>query len=129
MSDIAGWIAPLATAFAAAITASNCGARVTGWRFVVFLVGFICWCMAAVTADQPNLFWATGFLSLVNGLGVWRWLGRQARYERDGQRASDRSARTASSTLVPLRSLVGGPVIELDGSASAPMHAPGPPGT
>lgn len=116
MSDIAGWIAPLATALAAVMTASNLGARVTGWGFVVFLVGSICWCIVATTTDQPNLLWANGFLTLVNGLGVWRWLGRQARYERGGQRASARSARTASSTLVPLASLVGGTVSGPDGS-------------
>lgn len=116
MSDVAGWIAPLATALAAVMTASNLGARVTGWGFVVFLVGSICWCIVALTTDQPNLLWANGFLTLVNGLGIWRWLGRQARYERGGQRASARSARTASSTLVPLGSLIGGTVSGPDGS-------------
>ena len=115
MSEIAGWIAPLATAVAAIMTASNLGARVTGWGFVVFLMGSICWCIVAATTDQPNLLWANGFLTLVNGVGVWRWLGRQARYERGGQRASDRSARTASSTLVPLSSLIGGAVTGPDG--------------
>lgn len=116
LSDIAGWIAPLATALAAVMTASNLGARVTGWGFVVFLVGSICWCIVALTTDQPNLLWANGFLTLVNGLGIWRWLGRQARYERGGRRASARSARTASSTLVPLGSLIGGTVSGPDGS-------------
>ena len=116
MFDIAGWIAPLATALAAVMTASNLGARVTGWGFVVFLVGSICWCIVAITTDQPNLLWANGFLTLVNAVGVWRWLGRQARYERGGKRASARSARTASSTLVPISSLIGGTVSGPDAS-------------
>lgn len=116
MSDVAGWTAPLATVLAAVMTASNLGARVTGWGFVVFLIGSICWCIVAATTDQPNLLWANGFLTLVNGLGIWRWLGRQARYERGGRRASADSAKTTASTLVPLSSLIGGTVNGPDGS-------------
>ena len=43
LGDIAGWIAPIATAIAAIMTASNLGTRVTGWGFVVFAVGSIAW--------------------------------------------------------------------------------------
>jgi len=117
MSDIAGWIAPLATAIAAIMTASNLGARVTGWGFVVFVAGSVSWCIVALTTDQHNLLWANGFLTLVNLVGVWRWLGKQTRYERGGQKASARSQKSSQTDLVSLGALAGARVCGPDGNA------------
>ena len=61
-------LAPAATMIAAVMTASNLGARVTGWGFVVFTVGSIAWCLVALTSGQANLLWTNGFLILVNVL-------------------------------------------------------------
>lgn len=36
---VAAWVAPVATMIAAVMTAANLGARVTGWGFVVFVIG------------------------------------------------------------------------------------------
>jgi hypothetical protein len=112
MSSIAGWIAPIATAIAAVMTASNLGARVTGWGFAVFVVASVSWCVIGMTTGQPNLLWANGFLTLVNLVGVWRWLGRQARYERGGEKASLRSWRSRRQDLVPLGGLIGARVTD-----------------
>ncbi|WP_244917361.1 PRC-barrel domain-containing protein [Sphingobium xenophagum] len=54
----------------------NLGARVTGWGFVVFTLGSICgpWSgsrPADKSAGDQRL------LTLVNLIGIWRWLGRQ----------------------------------------------------
>jgi sporulation protein YlmC with PRC-barrel domain len=84
MGEIAGWVAPIATAIAAIMTASNLGTRVTGWGFVVFSIGSLSWVTFALATDQQNLLLANAFLTIVNFVGIWRWLGRQA----DSNRAS-----------------------------------------
>ena len=95
MEEIAGWIAPIATAIAAIMMAANLGARVTGWGFVVFSVGSLAWITVAASTGQTNLLLTNGFLTLVNIVGIWRWLGRQAVYEKGA-----RSAEAASETGV-----------------------------
>lgn len=115
IADIAGWVAPVATAIAAIMTAANLGARVTGWGFVVFLIGSLAWSAVGATTGQTNLLLTNGFLTLVNLLGVWRWLGRQARYEKGGEAAAAASAARAAPDLRTLSSLIGAEVIDCDG--------------
>jgi len=107
MEDIAGWVAPAATMIAAMMTAANLGARITGWGFVVFTVGSIGWCAVALSTGQQNLLWTNGFLTLVNAVGVWRWLGRKAKYEAGSKAAEADSAKAASPTLIALGSVAG----------------------
>jgi hypothetical protein len=117
ISDIAGWIAPAATAIAALMTAANLGTRVTGWGFVVFTIGSIGWSIVGVTSGQDNLLATNAFLTLVNMLGVWRWLGRQARYEDGGQAAVDASEQEPTvPTLAAASHLIGLPARLADGS-------------
>ncbi len=78
MAEIAGWIAPAATMIAAMMTAANLGARVTGWGFVVFSFGSVAWTTVGLTSGQTNLVLSNAFLTIVNLVGIWRWLGRQA---------------------------------------------------
>ncbi len=113
--DIAGWIAPAATMIAAMMTAANLGARVTGWGFVVFTVGSLGWIVVALTTDQQNLLWTNGWLLVVNAVGIWRWLGRQASYDDGGKAATDRSAAQQIPTLYATGSLAGADVIGADG--------------
>lgn len=115
MEQIAGWIAPVATMGAAMMTAANLGARVTGWGFVVFTVGSVAWSIIAVSTGQQNLLWTNGFLTLVNGVGVWRWLGRQARYEAGGATATKRSATARVPDLFAVGALAGAKVTGRDG--------------
>lgn len=117
MDNIAGWIAPVATMIAATMTAANLGARFTGWGFVVFTVGSIAWTMVAVASGQQNLLWTNGFLTLVNGVGIWRWLGRQARYEDGGKAANEASATHATPTLLAFGALAGARLTGADGKA------------
>lgn len=114
-AEIAGWVAPAATMVAATMTAANLGARITGWGFVVFAVGSIAWTVVAIGTDQPNLLWTNGFLIAVNVVGVWRWLGRQARYDDGSQSASEESARLSAPTLMPVSSLAGRKVLGSQG--------------
>lgn len=117
IADIAGWVAPVATAIAAIMTAVNLGARVTGWGFVVFLIGSLAWSAVGATTGQTNLLLTNGFLTLVNLLGVWRWLGRQARYEKGGEAAAMASETRAAPDLRTLSSLIGAKVVDRDGEA------------
>ncbi len=116
MEEVAGWIAPIATTIAAIMTAANLGARVTGWGFVVFTVGSLAWIMVAASTGQTNLLLANGFLTLVNIAGIWRWLGRQALYEKGAHSAEAASETSARPSLFELGSLDGKPVLDRDGA-------------
>ena len=107
MEEIAGWIAPIATMVAAMMTAANLGARLTGWGFVVFTVGSIAWTTVGLTTDQPNLIASNAFLTLVNLVGIWRWLGRQVAYEDGARSAQVASRRSASSNLFTATGISG----------------------
>ncbi|WP_315764653.1 PRC-barrel domain-containing protein [Sphingomonas sp. Y38-1Y] len=117
LADIAGWIAPAATMIAAMMTAANLGARVTGWGFVVFSIGSVAWSIVGLSSGQTNLLLTNGFLTFVNVVGIWRWLGRQARYDKGGERAEQRSADQRDETKVALGRVVGARVVDRDGTA------------
>ena len=107
LSDIAGWIAPVATMIAAMMTAANLGARVTGWGFVVFTLGSVCWSVVGLSTGQTNLVATNVFLTLVNLVGIWRWLGRQRAYEDGGKAAQDKSRRSSAPTLFTATGVAG----------------------
>lgn len=115
MPAIAAWIAPAATMIAATMTASNLGPRITGWGFVVFAVGSIAWCAVALSSGQQNLLWTNVFLLAVNAMGVWRWLGREARYAGGGERAAKGSAEIPVPALTPVAALRGRKLEGADG--------------
>jgi hypothetical protein len=115
MEQAASWIAPIATMIAAMMTAANLGARVTGWGFVIFTIGSIAWSIVGIATGQQNLLLANGFLTLVNLVGIWRWLGRQARYQDGGETATARSAVARVPTLYPAGSLAGAKLTGSDG--------------
>ena len=94
MENILSWIATIATVTAASIVASNLGARVTGYGFIIFTVGSIAWLSLGIATDQAALMWTNIALTFLNLFGIWRWLGRQARVE-DGSRAAAEASRSA----------------------------------
>jgi hypothetical protein len=114
-SDLAGWIAPTATMIAAVMTAANLGTRVTGWGFVVFAVGSVAWVVVALASEQQNLLLSNGFLTVINLVGIWRWLGRQARYEDGSRTAATRSAGARVPTLFSIQSIAGASLNGHDG--------------
>lgn len=115
LTGLAGWVAPAATMIAAMMTAANLGARFTGWGFVVFTIGSIAWSVVAISSGQQNLLWTNGFLTLVNLVGIWRWLGRQARYEDGGRQAAARSGASHVPSLFPVGAMAGGRVAGRNG--------------
>ena len=117
MSEIAGWIAPIATMIAAMMTASNLGARVTGWGFVVFTLGSLAWIAVAIGSGQSNLLLANIFLTLVNLVGIWRWLGRRATYDEGARAAAQDSEAKPVPRLFQLGGMEGWPVRDRAGEA------------
>jgi hypothetical protein len=119
LEDLPSYVAPAATMVAAMMTAANLGARVTGWGFVVFTVGSICWSMIGITTGQQNLLLSNAFLTLVNLVGIWRWLGRQAKHGDGSRRAMKRSERTQGPTLMSACALISAPVNDAEGDQVA----------
>jgi len=116
LEDAAGWVAPIATMIAAMMTAANLGARVTGWGFVVFTAGSIAWSIVGFSSGQTNLLATNGFLTVVNLIGVWRWLGRQRAYEDGGKAAKAASRRSSYPTLFTATGIDGMAVMARDGT-------------
>ena len=93
MEHVANWVAPIATTLAAIMVAANLGSKLTGIGFIVFSVGSVAWMIIGAATGQANLLWQNAFLLAVNILGVWRWLGLRARYDRGAAAATRASAR------------------------------------
>src|SRR5690348_4954129 len=102
MSDTISWVATVATVIAASLTAANLGSRITGYGFVIFTFGALCWIAVGATTHQPALMWTNAVLSVLDAFGIWRWLGRQAKVEEGARTASEASQRGAGETLFPI---------------------------
>jgi hypothetical protein len=110
MADTISWFATIATIVAALMTASNLGSRVTGYGFVVFTLGALCWIATAALTHQPALLWTNIVLFVVDLFGVWRWLGRQARVEEGARVAAEASEHTPGEALFSVSVLGRAPV-------------------
>lgn len=93
MEQIANWVAPIATTLAAIMVAANLGARITGVGFIVFSIGSVAWMAIGLATGQANLVWQNAILLGINALGVWRWLGLRARYDKGAAAATRATAR------------------------------------
>ena len=107
MENIVSWVATVATIVAACMTASNLGARITGYGFIVFTIGAIAWLTLGWLTNQPALIWTNVVMTGLNLFGVWRWLGRQAKVEEGGRTAAAKSEGTPGETLFPVSLLTG----------------------
>lgn len=123
MVDIISWTATAATIIAACMTASNLGSRITGYGFVVFTFGALCWIASGVMNHQPALVWTNVVLTILDLFGIWRWLGRQARVEEGGRTAAKASERTPGEALFPVSLLTAAPVECADGPVGTCVDA------
>jgi hypothetical protein len=119
MADIAGWVALAATCIAALMTASNLGARVTGWGFVVFTIGAAAWIVVGIATHQTQLLWSNIFLGLVDLFGIWRWLGLRARFSDAADVEQEISRQRPGEDLFAASGLDGMPVKGRDGEVLA----------
>ena len=115
METTVSWVATAATIAAACMTASNLGARITGYGFIVFTVGSIAWLTLGLLTAQPALMWTNVALTALNLFGVWRWLGRQAQVEDGAQRAAAKSTDLPGETLFPATLLSRAALVGRDG--------------
>jgi hypothetical protein len=117
VEQIAGWSALVATIIAALMTAANLGARTTGWGFVMFTLGSVAWITADVLGQETptSLLVTHCVLLFVNLFGIWRWLGREARYEESREHAAERSRWARVPTLFSAGSLIGATVQQRQG--------------
>ena len=104
---------------AAMMTAANLGPRFTGYGFVVFVFGSLAWTTIGLSTGQTNLVATNAFLTLVNIVGIWRWLGREARYKDKADAIASHSAVAPAPTLTPAGNLTGSPIIGPDGASVA----------
>jgi hypothetical protein len=119
LGDVAAWLALGATCIAAIMTASNLGPRVTGWGFVIFTAGAAAWIVVGIVTDQPQLLWSNVILAFVDVFGIWRWLGRQAKFADVAEDAESQSEGRPGPDLIALSHLLGSPVRSADGSIAA----------
>ena len=117
MEQIASYVAPVATTIAALIVASNLGARITGFGFIVFTAGSLAWTALGVATGQANLLWQNVVLTALNLFGIWRWLGWQARVEEGAASAAEDSREEAGETLFPVSILTKAEVTSSDGQS------------
>ena len=115
MEQIASIVAPIATTIAAFVVASNFGARITGYGFIVFTVGSIAWTLLGYATDQPNLLWQNVLLTALNLYGIWRWLGRQSRIEDGAMAAAEASEHRPGEPLFPVSLLTKGKIVDAAG--------------
>ena len=111
-NEIVSWVAPAATMIAACMTAANLGPRVTGWGFVVFTIGSLAWVSIAVASGQQSLLVTNAFLTLVNAVGIWRWLGRIARFDDGAKSAEAKSRQAQTDTLFNVGSVEGRAILD-----------------
>jgi hypothetical protein len=110
MAETISWVATIATVIAASMTASNLGSRVTGYGFVVFTVGALCWIAVGAATHQSALMWTNVVLTALDLFGIWRWLGRQTKVEEGARAASKASEQTPGESLFPISLLTRAPV-------------------
>jgi hypothetical protein len=110
MAETISWAATAATILAAFLTAANLGSRITGYGFVIFACGSLCWIADGALTHQPALMWSNVALTILDIFGIWRWLGRQASVEKGAERASEASEHAPGEKLFRLSLLTGAPV-------------------
>ncbi len=74
VGDLIRWSAAASGIVAAIIVALNLGRRITGAGFVVFTWSSISWIVAAYLENLPSLMTLNVALTIINLLGVYRWL-------------------------------------------------------
>ena len=119
MEQIVSIAAPVCTTVAALIVASNFGARITGYGFIVFTIGSVAWTLLGLLTGQSNLLWQNVVLTALNLFGIWRWLGRQARIEEGAAAAAKESRVEPGEDLFPVSILTKAGVVSVEGAEMA----------
>ena len=101
METLLNWLAPACIILGALLTASNLGNRITGVGFIALAAGSLAWMGIGLIGGPPSLIWQNIILALLNGFGVWRWLGREAQVEEGAKAAQKASRKSQGESLFP----------------------------
>ena len=74
MQDILSWCAFLLTVAPGIVIAARVRPRWTGWAFVALTAGALTWIAAAYLAQNYALLTQSIVITIVNCLGIYRWL-------------------------------------------------------
>lgn len=74
MEGIIRWAAVIFGVGAAVIVASNLGRKPTGTGFVLFTVSSLAWIATGYFEDLPSLMIQNVALTVINVIGIYRWL-------------------------------------------------------
>jgi hypothetical protein len=72
MTSYLKWAGSSAGIVGAFIVAANIG--LSGWGFVVFLLGSLSWVIAGFKMEEPSIWLLNMAFTTANLLGIWRWL-------------------------------------------------------
>lgn len=78
MEDIVQWFATITGVAAAIMVASNISAKVSGFGFIIFTGSSIAWVTFGILAGEPPLTIQNVVLTIINLVGIYRWLIRPA---------------------------------------------------
>ncbi len=78
MEDIIQWFATITGIAAAIMVASNISAKVSGYGFIIFTGSSIAWVTFGVLAGEPPLTIQNVVLTVINLVGIYRWLIKPA---------------------------------------------------
>ncbi|CAM3820601.1 hypothetical protein [Litorimonas haliclonae] len=78
MEDIIQWFATITGVAAAIMVASNISAKVSGYGFIIFTGSSIAWVTFGILAGEPPLTIQNVVLTIINLVGIYRWLIRPA---------------------------------------------------
>lgn len=78
MEDIIQWFATITGICAAIMVASNVSAKVSGYGFIIFTASSVAWVTFGILAGEPPLTIQNVVLTLINLIGIYRWLIRPA---------------------------------------------------
>jgi hypothetical protein len=73
MLDVAKWFGTGAGVSGAVLIALNLG--LVAYGFVLFLLSSSLWLAAALTQREPSLAVLQGTFTVINVIGLWRWVG------------------------------------------------------
>jgi hypothetical protein len=74
MQEILRWCASLLTILPGLVIAARVRPRWTGWAFVALTIGAITWTAVAYVAKDYALLSQNVAITLINIIGIYRWL-------------------------------------------------------
>lgn len=116
IETVAPYFGPFAILVGALLTAANKGARITGYGFIALTIGAAIFTILGIAKGDWFAISVNAALTVVNGVGIRRWLGQVAVAEEAAAEANAASAESSDvETIAPVSGLIGRTVRTADG--------------